>query len=182
MPPDPASGAPWRYFEQTGHVVQGRFLDFFTARGGLETFGYPRTEELQEGGRTVQYFQRAVLEYFPQREGSGAEVEMTPLGLRAAQARGALARPEAAPVPAVPNDDAVTYVPELGHRLSGGFREFYHRAGGFPVLGPPLTEELSEEGVTLQYFERAVLEYVPGQAVRPTLLGDLLLRERGWLK
>jgi hypothetical protein len=182
VPPDPASGVPWRYFEQTGHVVQGRFLDLFTARGGLETFGYPRTDELQEGGRTVQYFQRAVLEYFPQREGSGAEVELTPLGLRAAQARGALARPEAAPVPAVPNDDAVTYVPESGHRLSGGFREFYHRAGGFPVLGPPLTEELSEEGGTLQYFERAVLEYVPGQAVRPTLLGDLLLRERGWLR
>jgi hypothetical protein len=76
----------------------------------------------------------------------------------------------------------VTYVPESGHRLLGGFRDFYARAGGLAVLGPPLTEELVEDGITVQYFERAVLEYVPGQAVRPTLLGDQALRQKGWLK
>jgi hypothetical protein len=45
-----------------------------------------------------------------------------------------------------------------------------------------LTEELQEDGFTVQYFERAVLEYVPGQPVRPVLLGDQLLRQKGWLK
>jgi hypothetical protein len=78
----------------------------------------------------------------------------------------------------------VTFVPETGHRILGGFRDFYVRVGGAAVLGFPLTEELVEDDVTVQYFERAVLEYVPGQAqpVRATLVGDQLLREKGWLK
>jgi D-alanyl-D-alanine carboxypeptidase/endo-1,4-beta-D-glucanase Y len=179
---DPAATGPdasWRYFEQTGHVVQGRFLAFFAAGGGVETFGYPRTEELQEDGRTVQYFQRGRLE----APAAAGAVALTPLGLTSARARGILSRPEATrrPPPPAEEGEGVTYVPESGHRLIGGFRDFYLRAGGLAVLGPPLTEELVEDGVTVQYFERAVLEYVPGQAVRPTLLGDQALRLKGWL-
>ncbi len=181
VPPPPGSGLPWRYFDQTGHVVQGPFLDFFQAHGGVDTFGLPRTDELSEDGRLVQYFQRARLEYAPGRE-SGAEVSLAPLGTRAAQARGALSRSEAQPRPPLESDETRTYVSETGHSLIGGFRDFYQRAGGGAVLGFPLTEELLEDGFTLQYFERVVLEYVPGQPVRPTLLGDDFLRERGWLK
>ena len=160
--------------------MQGPFLAFFTAAGGVETLGYPRTGELQEDGRTVQYFQRGRLESPP----AGGPVSLTALGQRSAQAGGVLARPAATRLPPGAAEDGVTYVPESGHRLSGGFRDFYLRAGGLAVLGPPLTEELVEDGVTVQYFERAVLEYVPGQAVpvRPTLLGDQLLRQKGWLK
>ena len=95
-----------------------------------------------------------------------------------------VALPEARALPPVSGDDAVTFVPETGHRLLGGFRDFYTRAGGAAVLGFPITEELVEDGVTVQYFERAVLEYVPGQAqpVRAILVGDQFLREKGWLK
>jgi D-alanyl-D-alanine carboxypeptidase len=186
VPPPAGAGVPWRYFEQTGHVVQGRLLDYFTAHGGVDTFGYPRTDELQEDGRTVQYFQRAALEVRPGADGGdggAGEVGLSPLGTRAAQARGVLSRPEAAAVPAPgPGEEAVAYVQESGHRLIGGFKDFYQRAGGSPVLGFPLTEELQEDGFTVQYFERAVLEYVPGQPVRPVLLGDQLLRQKGWLK
>jgi D-alanyl-D-alanine carboxypeptidase len=184
VPPPAGSTLPWRYFDQTGHVVQGGFLDYFLAGGGVDTFGLPRTDELQEDGRTVQYFQRGRMELAPERRGTGKEIEMAPLGRLAAQARGILARPEAVALPPVASDDAVTFVPETGHRLLGGFRDFYVRAGGAAVLGFPITEELVEDGVTVQYFERAVLEYVPGQAqpVRATLVGDQLLRDKGWLK
>ncbi|MDQ3700771.1 MAG: glycosyl hydrolase family 8, partial [Chloroflexota bacterium] len=179
VPPATGNGVTWRYFGQTGHVVQGRFLDFFQARGGVDIFGLPRTDELSEDGRQVQYFQRARLEYSsvgyaPERAASSpataasaasapsAEVSITALGTRAAQTRGILSRTEAQPLPPLEGDETRTYVPETGHSLVGGFRDFYHRAGGAAVLGFPLTEELVEDGFTVQYFERAVLEYVPG--------------------
>ena len=61
-----ANTAGQRYFPETGHVVSGAFLRFFNARGGLDIFGYPVSEIVQENGRSVQYFQRSRFEYHPQ--------------------------------------------------------------------------------------------------------------------
>ncbi|MBI3970488.1 MAG: serine hydrolase [Chloroflexi bacterium] len=180
VPPD--DERPWQYFGETGHVVQGRFLEYFRQHGGAGTLGLPRTDELVEDGRVVQYFQRARLEYFPEREGTGTEVVPAPLGRRAAAARGVLTREAAKPVVPFESDESRTYVPETGHSLSGGFRTFYERTGGADILGYPLTEELVEDGFTVQYFERAVLEYVPGRPIQGELLGDKLLAEEGWQK
>jgi hypothetical protein len=55
-----------RYFPETGHIVSGAFLRFFNTRGGLDIFGYPISEVIQENGRSVQYFQRSRFEYHPQ--------------------------------------------------------------------------------------------------------------------
>ena len=55
-----------RYFPETGHIVSGAFLRFFNTRGGLDIFGYPVSEVIQENGRSVQYFQRSRFEYHPQ--------------------------------------------------------------------------------------------------------------------
>jgi len=68
------------------------------------------------------------------------------------------------------------------HTVGGGFKTFFDRAGGAAVLGYPITEELNEDGFTVQYFERAVLEYLPGKPVQAALLGDDALRQKGWLK
>ncbi|MBX6342467.1 MAG: murein L,D-transpeptidase, partial [Thermomicrobiaceae bacterium] len=54
------------YFSQTGHHVSGAFLRFWWFRGGLDTFGFPLTEQLTENGLTVQYFERARFEYHPE--------------------------------------------------------------------------------------------------------------------
>lgn len=54
------------YFSETGHGVHYAFLRFFQRNGGVDIFGYPISEELQEGGFTVQYFQRARFEYHPE--------------------------------------------------------------------------------------------------------------------
>jgi hypothetical protein len=58
-PDDPAH----RYFPETQHVVSHAFLDAFRAKGGLDVFGYPRSEFLFEDGKVVQYFQRARMEW-----------------------------------------------------------------------------------------------------------------------
>jgi hypothetical protein len=58
-------------FRETGRCVQGRFLDYWRAHGGLAINGYPLsdefTETLEDGKPyTVQYFERTRLEYHPE--------------------------------------------------------------------------------------------------------------------
>jgi hypothetical protein len=60
-----------RYFPETGHNVEGSFLDYWLANGGLPQFGYPLSEEfvetLEDGKPyTVQYFERARFEHHPE--------------------------------------------------------------------------------------------------------------------
>jgi hypothetical protein len=64
-PDDPAH----RYFPETQHVVSYAFLDTFREKGGLDIFGYPRSEFLFEEGTVVQYFQRARMEWYRNQPG-----------------------------------------------------------------------------------------------------------------
>jgi len=77
-PADPPDGPPRGpgvqdgfYFPETGHRVGGHFFDYWYTQGSLAQFGYPLSAaftERQENGReyTVQYFERARLEYHPE--------------------------------------------------------------------------------------------------------------------
>jgi hypothetical protein len=56
-----------RYFPETGHTAQFDFLEFFEKNGGLDNFGYPVTEFFIDNDRVVQYFQRALMEWNPNR-------------------------------------------------------------------------------------------------------------------
>jgi hypothetical protein len=76
----PSSNGPLHhYFPETNHVVSFAFLDFFRSHGGIDIFGYPRSEFMYEGGRVVQYFQRARMEWHPER-GSGSPISLANLG------------------------------------------------------------------------------------------------------
>jgi hypothetical protein len=67
------------YFPETGHVVSYAFLDYFREKGGLDIFGYPRSEFMYEDGYIVQYFQRARMEWHPENH-SGPQMQLTNLG------------------------------------------------------------------------------------------------------
>lgn len=54
---------------------------------------------------------------------------------------------------------------ETGFHIGGAFWEFWRDRGGLPLFGYPLTNELREDGRTVQYFERAVFEWHPENAV-----------------
>ncbi|HEU5317277.1 MAG TPA: polysaccharide deacetylase family protein [Chloroflexota bacterium] len=56
-----------RYFPQTGHNVGRSFLVFFEQAGGIDALGLPLSEEVEEYGRPVQWFERARLEWWPER-------------------------------------------------------------------------------------------------------------------
>jgi peptidoglycan/xylan/chitin deacetylase (PgdA/CDA1 family) len=177
-----------RYFPQTRHNVDGAFLAYFRANGGIDTFGYPLTEEFWEpdgpdepppapapdapegrkggAGKMVQYFQRARLEY-PLDAGV---VRRSPLGE-------ALGKQQ----PAVPPLPGLRYFPETGHNVGNAFLRFFVDAGGVEALGLPLSEEVEEHGRTVQWFQHARLEWWPehpaGRRVQYGLIGEEHLRQ-----
>ncbi|MCX2725986.1 N-acetylmuramoyl-L-alanine amidase [Thermomicrobium sp. 4228-Ro] len=61
----------------------------------------------------------------------------------------------------VEDKGAVIQVGPFGAHLGGGFRRFWEERGGVALFGWPLTEEFRENGVTVQYFERARFEHRP---------------------
>ncbi len=86
--------ATLRYFPQTGHRLGGGFLDLWLTKGGLAQFGYPLSDEFLErsptDGRnyTVQYFERARLEWHPEFGGTANEFQLGLLGVWAVQQQG----------------------------------------------------------------------------------------------
>lgn len=76
------------YFHETGHTVQGEFLDFFRSRGGVATFGRPLSEEVDMGnGVWVQHFENLRIEW---RENASPRISLALIGDEALRARGML--------------------------------------------------------------------------------------------
>ena len=69
-----------RYIPETGHNIAPQFLSYWESRGGVRIFGYPITEAVWEGGRLIQYFERARFEYHPEFAGTANEVLLGLLG------------------------------------------------------------------------------------------------------
>jgi hypothetical protein len=71
---------------------------------------------------------------------------------------------------------ASTYFKETSHNLSNAFKNYWEQHGGVAIFGFPISEEFSEGGHTVQYFERARFEYHPelagtAQSIQLGLLG-----------
>ncbi len=67
---------------------------------------------------------------------------------------------------AEPLDPSIAdYFEQTGHNIAHGFRDFWKANGGVSQFGYPITEEFTENGVIVQYFERARFEYRDGQVV-----------------
>jgi Tol biopolymer transport system component len=63
-PPSTQSADPnRRWFQESQHSIGGGFREFWESRGGAAVFGYPITDETDENGHAVQYFQRARFEW-----------------------------------------------------------------------------------------------------------------------
>ncbi|HEX9989301.1 MAG TPA: CAP domain-containing protein [Chloroflexia bacterium] len=155
----PATATPvanTRYFAATGHSVNGIFLQFFDRYGGVPTFGYPLTEQVVENNRPVQYFERQRFEYHQEAAGTQYEVQLGHLGKELAAGRVSFAA-----IPPSKETSTGVYVRETGHSLSQPFLGYWKTHGDVRIIGYPITEPLNEGGLTVQYFERARMEYHP---------------------
>jgi hypothetical protein len=191
----PAHAQGAEYFPQTGHSVSGRFLSFWEQNGGLPVFGYPLTDERNEDGRTVQYFERARFEYAPEHA-PPYDVLLGRLGVQILQQRSVNWKDwPTSPGPA----EGCLWFEATGHNVCNqlqnqdiGFLNYWRTHGlefdgkpddaGFPenmaLFGAPITEPyvmtIDGEEVQVQWFERARFEWhannPPGYRV---LLGRL---------
>ncbi|MGN6565701.1 MAG: polysaccharide deacetylase family protein [Thermomicrobiales bacterium] len=169
------------YFAQTGHALGAHFTLFWRQHGGVATFGYPLSEEFTETGRTTQYFERAVLQWFPENAGSPYAVQGVQLGRDLTAGRES--EPPFAPLPSQASSPSIFYFAETGHTLRGAFAQTWLTGGGLAVFGFPLSEEFVEVNAAdgqpylTQYFERVRLEYHPEVVGTPDAVTRGLL---GW--
>ncbi len=135
-----------QYFPETGHSLQGKFLEFYkAAKEPLLTYGYPITEQMvSKDGKTVQYFQRARFEL-----NINQSIQLTPLGTLTYK----------------PNNPFTINNPSACETFSTGvpvcltFLEFYKAHGGPAQFGNPISPFESSDGLIVQYFEGARFEW-----------------------
>jgi hypothetical protein len=183
-PARPAAAAPRCFPEAAPAIsacVEGRIAQFWAAQGGLPVFGYPLGPAGQEGGRTVQLFERARLELHPENA-PPYDVLLGRLGADALAARGEPAAPREEP------RAGCRFFPETGLNVCGAFLQAYGRYGldlgqrgvtpaeSLALFGLPLTTPRQEQvsdgsAVTVQWFERARFEDHGPQGVLFGLLG-----------
>ena len=156
--------------------LQGGFAEFWQAHNGALLFGQPLTDERREGGVVVQYLERARLEWHADYP-PGQQITLGRLGADLTAGR------RFAPVAAFAPNAGHLYFAATGHSIQGDILRFWQAQGGLAIFGYPLSEELTEDGRTVQYFERARLEHHPELAkayrVLPSPVGVLALRARG---
>jgi hypothetical protein len=165
-------GTAPRCFTETGnYCVRGRLLTYWTTNGGLPINGYPISDEfvqVLEDGKPyrVQYFERVRLEYHPENA--------YPYDILLGQFGRSFHRPD----PPVAQRPGGLYFAATGHNLRGRFATYWEANGGLMQFGYPLSEEFTERledgrTYTVQYFERARLEYHPENAApHDVLLGQ----------
>jgi hypothetical protein len=149
-----------RYFSETGFTVGHAFLDYWRSNGGLAVFGYPLSNELEQNGLTIQFFERAVFEFHPDKSPEH-RVLLRRLG---AQAAADLRHTH----PFQPVDEASSeggrYFDQTGHRIASVFNEYWTQRGGIPIFGLPISAPFEQDGLVVQYFERAVFELHPDKS------------------
>lgn len=144
------------YFVETGYTVRGDFWRFFNVYGGVESLGYPLTEEMLVDGWTVQYFEKGRLERHPENE-SAYHITVGWLGDLLQRRRPPL------PAELIPraNDPNRRYFPESGHTLSGDFLRYFEANGGMVRFGLPISEPFLEAGRLTQDFQSARFYWTP---------------------
>jgi hypothetical protein len=139
-------------------AIDVRFTTVWRNRGGLAIFGLPLSGPITlSNGVVVQYFERARLEYHPDLAGTQYAVLIGLLAVELGYATPAVAAPTDAA-------DVAWYYRETGHGIGRSFRNYWRSRGGLALFGLPIGEPVTENGLLVQYFERARFELHPDLA------------------
>ncbi|MGH2618914.1 MAG: hypothetical protein ACRDJC_27110, partial [Thermomicrobiales bacterium] len=81
-PVDPNWAPPRTVFiPETGHTIDGLFLDLWRSGGGALSYGNPVTAEITEPeGQIIQYYEYARFEYWPEGDENGNFVTLGEIG------------------------------------------------------------------------------------------------------
>ncbi len=194
LPNTGVEGAPL-LFPETGFSLEGEFLSYWQAHGGLPLFGYPIDSARSVDGQIVQWLERARFELHPQNA-APYKVLLGRLGVEALQRQGRdwTSFPKA-------SSSASHYFKETGHAIAPQFWDYWNGHGlefdgrrgtsmaeslalfGYPISEATMETNANGDQVLTQWFERARFEYHPNNpAVYRVLLGRLgaeVRNERG---
>jgi hypothetical protein len=169
--------------------------------GGALSFGNPITAEITDAdGQTVQYYEYARFEYWPQGDTAGNAVtigeigrEMGPpllprrflaLGVANTSDEIGVAKAwqpmgDAGVTQMTLTQPSYRFVPETRHGVWGGFRAFWEATGEAAYLGNPVSEEYIAGGVSYQVFERGKLRWREGEDIAMVPVGMALAERYG---
>lgn len=180
--PAAAFEGPGRYYSETGHTLDARFVFFYDAHGGLELIGFPITEAFLDPytGLLVQYFQNARFELAADPDTGGLAVRMSPLG----DLMGGWEASDQAGSAFAGSRSGCEFYPPSGHSVCHAFLDFFLIHGGVQQLGYPISEIVLENERLVQYFQGFRLEWAPesgmNSQIRVAPLGRLHFEYMGY--
>lgn len=152
VPPGALAQADGRYYPETGHTLDERFISFFDAHGGVIVFGFPITESFvdQPTQHLIQYTENARFEW---RQDPTGHVELARLG----ELIGGWQLPSEDPV----DGGGCRFFPTSGHATCYAFLSFFDQYGGQDLFGVPISEFVIEDDRIVQYFQYFRLDWFP---------------------
>jgi len=180
--PVAAQWAGGRYYSQTGHTLDARFVAFYDAHGAEAILGYPITDSFIDprSGWRIQYLENARLELASDSASRRVGVRLAALG----EALGGWDPPLAAEQIPAAGDATCRYYPESGHAVCHAFLDFYDANGGPALFGYPISEFKLEGDRIVQYFQAFRFDWHPeakeGPPVRPAPLGRIHFDRMGY--
>ena len=151
-----AGVAPWTATvlgQQAAIAVDSLFQGFYDRMGGADVLGDPLTARYELNGRQVQLFENFLLEHWPEHSGTDYEVQPALLGVKVSGNRYfGQAQP-------FRDSSQAIYVPDTRQSLRLGFLSYWRNQGGADLFGHPISEEVVDDGVTAQWFQRGKLTY-----------------------
>ncbi|MGE3797652.1 MAG: L,D-transpeptidase family protein [Thermomicrobiales bacterium] len=189
------------YFPQTKHTLRGYFLDYWRANGGESVYGLPISEPFASAdGLYSQAFERGIFQFVLEMVWTDLpSVTLMPLGreildervdsFRADGRRGGGGGDRRSAVWKSVDPTGVTATAAIssggtwseatGHTIAGAFHDWYATHEGTYYLGQPISQPLRERGLTVQYFEGAILMEHPDTGVHLAPLGTEMIDQLG---
>jgi hypothetical protein len=162
------------YFEGTGQVLSGPFLDAWFQHGGPDRTGFPVTAPMKIGDNWVQWFEYARLEVTSEGyDGAPADaVRILPIGRSYADQFGYLDHHPAF-LPVAGAGEGARYFEEARHSVANAFLATYESSGNADRYGLPISEEFSINGTTYQFFEYGAMSWTEATGTVRVPVGTL---------
>ena len=167
------------YFDQTGQVLGGAFLNAWQDLGGIDRTGKPISPAVLEGDRWVQWFEFARLEV-PSAEATAEKVTFAPAGRLYADKIG-YSRWHPAFKPVAAAGEGGQFFAETGHTLANAMLTAWSNNNYETTLGRPISEEFNVGNSIYQFFEHGAFAWTENEGVVLVPIGILDATSTGQL-
>lgn len=170
------------YFEETGQVLSGPFLDAWFLVGGPDRTGLPVSVPLKIGDNWVQWFEFGRMEVASESysDADPAAVALGDVGSTYARRFGYIQSHPAFRAVNGANDGA-EFFEQTGHSLGNAMLDAYSRGSNAEHLGMPISEEFRINGSTYQFFEFGALSWTDEFGTERVPVGTLEAMQHGRL-